>query len=90
MFEEVSKWSEESEYLNVQCTAIEVWNKYAIDDFTSDAILIACSVMLIYLYSLIVLGSCSPIHMRVVSAVIGLCCIGLSILSGYGIAIYTG
>ena len=45
---------------------------------------------MIYTYSFFVLGSCSPVHMRVVSAMLGLCCVGLSIVSGYGISFLLG
>ena len=46
--------------------------------------------LFIYIYSIFVLGSCSPIHMRIVTAVIGLSCVGLSIGSGYGLAFLAG
>ena len=55
-----------------------------------DANLIGVAIVLMLLYSLLVLGSCSPIHMRFVSAILGLCCIGISTLSGYGLAVYAG
>ena len=45
---------------------------------------------MIFIYSLCVLGACSPIHMRALSAIVGLTCVGLSIASGYGIAFIQG
>ena len=48
------------------------------------------ALMLIFLYSFIVLGNCSSIHMRGVSALVGVSCVGLSIISGYGIAAHFG
>ena len=48
------------------------------------------ALLLIYIYSFFVLGSCSPIHMRVISAMVGLFCVGISIASGYGIAFVFG
>ena len=48
------------------------------------------SVSLIFIYSFFVLGSCSPVHMRIISALMGLTCVGLSICAGYGIAFYMG
>ena len=50
----------------------------------------AIALLLIYTYSFFVLGSCSPIHMRIVSAMFGLLCVGLSIAAGYGIAFLSG
>ena len=48
------------------------------------------ALLLIYFYSFFVLGSCSPIHMRVISAMVGLCCVGISIAAGYGISFLAG
>ena len=42
------------------------------------------------MYTNLVLGSFSPIHFRSLSAVIGLCCVGLAVTSGYGIALAFG
>ena len=48
------------------------------------------AIALIFLYSFIVLGNCSPVHMRSVAAVVGVSCVGLSICAGYGIAGHYG
>ena len=45
---------------------------------------------MIFTYSFFVLGSCSPIHMRILSAIIGLNCICISIAAGYGLAFVAG
>ena len=46
--------------------------------------------LLIFIYSFFVLGACSPIHMRVLSAIMGLSCVGLSLAAGYGISFNAG
>ena len=56
----------------------------------TDVGLMATALALIFVYSFFVLGNCSPIHMRVLSAMIGLSCVGLSICAGYGISFYLG
>ena len=48
------------------------------------------AIMLIFLYSFFVLGNCSPMHLRSMAAFVGVSCVGLSIISGYGIAAYHG
>ena len=45
---------------------------------------------LILTYSIFVLGNFSPVHMRSVASMVGLSCVGFSILSGYGIAAHYG
>ena len=48
--------------------------------------LVASAIVLIFVYANIVLGSCSPIYLRSLSAIIGLSCVILSVISGYAIA----
>ena len=67
-----------------------IWEVSFISKAGSDVGLMFTALVFIYFYSLFVLGSCSPVHMRVLSAVFGLCCVGLSIGSGYGLAFVAG
>ena len=46
----------------------------------------AAAIILIFVYANIVLGSCSPIYMRSLSAMIGLACVILSVVTGYAVA----
>ena len=48
------------------------------------------AIFLIFVYANLVLGSCSPIHLRTASASIGIFCVTLSVLSGYGLAFLLG
>ena len=48
--------------------------------------LVAAAILLIFVYSNIVLGSCSPIYMRSLSAIVGLVCVILSVTTGYAVA----
>ena len=56
----------------------------------TDAGLLLSAFLMIFIYSFFVLGACSPIHMRIVSAIVGLSCVGLSIAAGYGISFTAG
>ena len=69
---------------------MDVWETDFVSAVGADVGLMAAALGLIYTYSFFVLGSCSPVHMRVVSAVAGLSCVGLSILTGYGISFALG
>ena len=68
----------------------KIWEVSFISEATGDGILLASALVLIYIYSFFVLGSCSPVHMRILSAIIGLSCVGLSIGAGYGISFLAG
>ena len=50
----------------------------------------AIAILLVSLYSYFVLGSFSPIHFRSLTAMIGMGCVILSLISGYGIAFSFG
>ena len=68
----------------------DVWETDFFKSLGADVGLLSTALLMIYTYSFFVLGSCSPVHMRVVSAMLGLCCVGLSIVAGYGLAFLLG
>ena len=47
--------------------------------------MIIAGVVIIFFYSCVIVGSCSPIHMRIVVAASGIGCIILAYIGGYGI-----
>ena len=59
-------------------------------DLFGDFFIVAISIAFIFIYSNLVLGACSPIHFRSVSAMFGIFCVFISITAGYGIAFATG
>ena len=90
LFKQIDSFGETSEYINVRPFNGEVWESDFMSSIGADVSLMLIALLLIYIYSFFVLGSCSPIHMRVVSAMVGLLCVGISIAAGYGIAFYFG
>ena len=50
----------------------------------------AIAIAFIFVYSNLVLGTCSPIQFRSVSAIIGIFCVLISIAAGYGTALAAG
>ena len=68
----------------------KIWEISFIATAGTETVLMLTALLFIYIYSIFVLGSCSPIHMRIITAVIGLSCVGLSIGSGYGLAFLSG
>ena len=88
LFDEIVAW--ESDLIDVFPLDDKIWETSFISEATGDGILLGSALLLIYIYSIAVLGSCSPVHMRIISAVIGLTCVGLSIGAGYGISFLAG
>lgn len=51
---------------------------------------VAVTIMVICVYLICTLGSCSPLHCRIVLAVCGIICVLVALASGYGICFMTG
>ena len=64
LINEVSKWSAESEYLNVAVFTTGSWEAMFTKDILNDLVLMLYAMILVTLYSIVVLGGCSPVHMR--------------------------
>ena len=90
LFAQMDKWSETSELLNVRAFNLDIWTENFIASAIVDVSLLVTSLFLIYTYSFLVLGNCSPIHLRIISAFVGLCCVGISITAGYGMSFLAG
>ena len=88
--EEITKWGEKSELLNIYAFSGTMWEVAFVDEVKFDAVFLFSAIMLITLYSYFVLGSCSPIHFRALSAMVGLLCVLLATTSGYAIAFTFG
>lgn len=90
LFDQIAEFENQSELLKVYPFNGTLWTETFIAEIGTDATLLITAFMGIFMYSFFVLGACSPIHMRITSAIIGLSCVLLSILAGYGISFYAG
>ena len=86
----IIEWGENSQFFNIRVFSFKIWELAFISDVIGDAVKMITAIMLILTYSFIVLGNCSPVNMRGVAALVGVSCVGLSIISGYGIAAIFG
>ena len=59
-------------------------------EVVGDFNLVIAAILLIFIYSNVVLGSCSPVHLRTASASVGIGCVILSVIAGYGMAFLIG
>ena len=67
-----------------------MWEREFITEVIADAVLLTTSLLIITIYSYLVLGSFSPVHFRSLTAMVGISCVILSILSGYALAFWIG
>ena len=59
-------------------------------DILNDLVLMLYAMILVTLYSIVVLGGCSPIHMRSQLACFGIFCVVIATTSGYGLSFLWG
>ena len=90
LYNQISEWSNNSKYLNIQCFSEQVWEDVFIAEVTNDVYMLIAAISFITIYSYLVLGNFSPIHMRAASALVGMTCVILAVTSGYGIAAFAG
>lgn len=90
LFNQISEFEKQSELLKVYTFDNKIWEVGFLSEVGTDAALLVTAFLMIFIYSFFVLGACSPIHMRVLSAIIGLSCVGLSISAGYGLSFIAG
>ena len=59
-------------------------------DIQNDISVLGIAIVLVALYTILVLGTTSAMHCRLVVSLMGLVCIGLAYLSGFGLCYYLG
>ena len=90
LYTQIVAWGKQSKYLNIQCFSEEIWEHVFMDELETDVYKLTLAITFITVYSYLVLGNFSPIHMRAASALVGMTCVGLAVTSGYGIAAFAG
>ena len=86
----MAKWGDQSKLLNIQMFSISSWEVAFLSDVFADIGLMMLALSLVSTYSLLALGSCSPVHFRTLAALVGICCVILSLLAGYGLSFAAG
>ena len=62
-----------------------MWFNEVVESVLGDIMWAVLAVILIVAYCATTLGSCSPVHCRLTLALIGICCVLLSVAAGFGI-----
>ena len=60
------------------------------EDIQSDISVLGIAIVLVALYTILVLGTTSAMHCRLIVSILGLVCIGLAYASGFGLCYYLG
>ena len=84
------KFNSESKHINAYLFTAGMIQEAFESDLTSDLNLVQVSVSLVAVYTIIFMGSWSPIHFRSATAGIALLCVGLSYASSSGLAYLVG
>lgn len=87
---EIAKLNKSNKSIEIALFTSQLLNAAFSDDIRSDLALIQIAIMLVAVYTILVLGAFSPIHCRLVTALMGLLCVGLSYASGFGLCFLLG
>lgn len=79
-----------SEHIEVQVFTIYGIQEAFRSDLLNDLVFINLAILIVGAYTIIFLGSCSPVHCRACPAFLGLVCVFLSYFSGFGIMFFLG
>ena len=88
--DEIAKFGDNSDYIRTYAFSPATWRSDFLLDVDSDLELMLIAIALVSTYSFFVLGSCSPVHFRVVTAIVGIGCVVLATTTGYAISFAVG
>lgn len=84
------EFNKESKHIRIQLLTANGIREAFLVGVKDDLVLIQIATFLVGGYTILFLGSCSPIHCRALSSLVGLLCIGISYFSGFGIMFIFG
>jgi len=90
LIDAVDKFQETAEYVNFSLFTTTGLRKAFSDDIQADLALVQVAIMLVAFYTIIVLGTCSGMHCRLIVSLMGLLSVGLAYASGFGFCYYLG
>ena len=66
----------------------DAWEKSFVDDITKDMAWLALAVVLVFTYTIFIIGNLSPVYSRSVLAVVGMITVFMGAASGYAVAFF--
>lgn len=88
--EKIAKFGDSAKAINIELFSQQLLQAAFSDDIRNDLALIQIAIMLVAVYTILILGTFSPVHCRLVVALLGLVSVGLSYASGFGLTFYLG
>ena len=88
--EAAEKFNEKSTYIRVELRTLNGVTDAYNDDIERDLTLIPIALGVVAFYIVVMVGSCSPIHCRVVAGIFGIICIALAYAAGCSVMFMLG
>jgi len=86
----VDEFKETAEHINISLFTTTGLRRAFSDDLQADLKLVQVAIMLVACYTIIVLGTCSGMHCRLIVSLMGLFCVGIAYAAGFGFCFYVG
>ena len=90
LIEEFYKFADKTKHVRFELLTTAGILKAFSDDIQADLALISIAIVLVAIYTILVLGTFSAMHCRLVVSIAGLVCVGIAYASGFGIVFYCG
>lgn len=90
LIEALADLNAETEFIQFELLTIRGLEDAFVEDIQADLASIQIAIVLVALYTILVLGTLSAIHCRLVVSLMGLLCVGFAYASGFGLMFYCG
>ena len=90
MSDKLADFNKQSKHVRFEMFSIAGLRAAFSEDVRADLALIQLAIMLVAVYTILMLGTFSGIHCRLVVSLMGLVCVGLAYASGSGLLFYLG
>ena len=84
------EWSKTTKHVEIHVFSGQGWSDSLMEDFAYDLNLVTFAIILVGIYTMFMLGNCSPMHCRCLVALTGLICVLLSYAAGFGFMFICG
>ena len=90
LIDKIDELNEKTEHVQFEIFTVTGLRRAFSDDIRADLALVQVAIMLVATYTILVLGTFSGLHCRLVVALMGLFCVGLAYAAGFGFSFYCG
>ena len=90
LMDKTDEWNKNAKHINISMFTIYGVRLAFSEDIQSDLATLSIAIILVAVYTILVLGTFSAMHCRLVVSLIGLLCVGISYASGFGLMFLMG